>query len=54
MAGETCEVYKDKAGEWRWRVKAANGQIIASAHEGYKNRQDCVNNAHKNGWNMCK
>ena len=29
------EIYKDKAGEFRFRLKAANGQIIATG-EGYK------------------
>lgn len=31
--------------EWRWRIKADNGNIIASSSEGYKNKQDCVYNA---------
>lgn len=35
------QMFKDKAGEWRWRLKAANGKIIATPGEGYKNRQDC-------------
>ena len=34
------EVYKDKAGQWRWRLKAANGQIIATG-EGYKDKTGC-------------
>ena len=34
------EVYKDKAGEFRWRLKAANGQIIAIG-EGYKDKPSC-------------
>lgn len=29
------EVYKDLAGEWRWRVTAANGEIIAVSGEGF-------------------
>ena len=29
------EVFKDKAGEWRFRVKAKNGRVIAQS-EGYK------------------
>lgn len=28
-------VYQDDAGEWRWRLKARNGKIVASG-EGYK------------------
>ena len=31
--------------EWRWRIKADNGRIIASSSEGYKNKQDCIYNA---------
>lgn len=31
--------------EWRWRIKANNGKIIASASEGYNNKQDCIYNS---------
>lgn len=34
------EVYKDKAGEFRFRLKATNGQIIAVG-EGYKALASC-------------
>lgn len=34
--------YLDKGSEWRWRLKAANGQIIAVSGEGYKNKSDCL------------
>ena len=34
MAGK-FEIYKDKAGEFRFRLKASNGEIIAVG-EGYK------------------
>ena len=30
------EMYKDKADEFRWRLKGANQQIIADSGEGYK------------------
>lgn len=36
------EVYKDKAGEFRFRLKARNGQIIAVG-EGYKTKASCLN-----------
>lgn len=36
------EIYKDELGEWRWRLKAANHQIIAVSGEGYINRKDAV------------
>ena len=36
------EIYTDKAGEFRFRLKATNGQIIAVS-EGYKTMASCVN-----------
>ena len=36
------EVYTDKAGEFRFRLKATNGQIIAVS-EGYKAIASCLN-----------
>ncbi len=36
------EVYVDKAGEFRFRLKARNGEIIA-ASEGYKAKASCLN-----------
>ena len=36
------EVYQDKAGEFRFRLKATNGQIIAVG-EGYKAKASCFN-----------
>lgn len=31
----TFELFKDGAGEWRWRLRHANGNIIADSGEGY-------------------
>ncbi|MBQ9407102.1 MAG: YegP family protein [Desulfovibrio sp.] len=36
------EMYKDKAGEYRFRLKARNGEIIAVS-EGYKQKASCLN-----------
>lgn len=36
------EVYTDKAGEFRFRLKARNGEIIATS-EGYKAKAGCFN-----------
>ena len=36
------EMYEDKAGEFRFRLKATNGQIIAVS-EGYKAKASCEN-----------
>lgn len=36
------EMYEDKAGEYRFRLKASNGEIIAVS-EGYKAKASCEN-----------
>ena len=36
------EMYQDKAGEYRFRLKARNGEIIAVS-EGYKAAESCLN-----------
>ncbi len=36
------EIFVDKAGEFRFRLKARNGEIIA-ASEGYKAKASCLN-----------
>ena len=36
------EIYTDKAGEFRFRLKATNGQVIAVS-EGYKAIESCLN-----------
>ena len=36
------ELYQDKAGEFRFRLKATNGQIIATG-EGYTKKDSCLN-----------
>lgn len=41
MAGK-FEVYKDKAGEHRFRLKAGNGETILTS-EGYKDKSGCTN-----------
>lgn len=38
MAGKAeYEVFKDHAGEWRWRLKAANGEIVSTS-EAYRSK----------------
>jgi len=34
------EVYRDNAGQWRWRLIHRNGNILAAASEGYTRRRD--------------
>lgn len=32
--------YWDRRGEYRWRLKAANGKIVADSGEGYSSKQN--------------
>ena len=41
MAGK-FELYKSSSGEYRFRLKATNGQIIATG-EGYKTKANALN-----------
>ena len=41
MAGK-FEVYTDKSGKYRFRLKAGNGEIIASS-EAYESKAGCMN-----------
>lgn len=42
MTHPKFEMYKDKAGEFRFRLKARNGEIIGVS-EGYTTKANCVN-----------
>lgn len=35
------ELYRDASGEWRWRLRTTNGDVIADSAEGYSRRTDC-------------
>ena len=34
------QIFQDKSGEYRWRLKSPNGQIVATSGEGYKAKAD--------------
>jgi uncharacterized protein YegP (UPF0339 family) len=38
MSKATFELYEDKAGQWRWRLKHDNGNVIADGGEGYASK----------------
>ena len=42
MTAGKFEVFTDKAGEFRFRLKAPNGEIIAVG-EGYSSKASCLN-----------
>lgn len=35
------EIFRDKSGEFRWRIRHGNGNIIAVSGEGYKRLGPC-------------
>ena len=35
----TFELYEDSGGQYRWRLRHANGNIIADSGEGYASKQ---------------
>lgn len=37
------EIYRDDAGEYRWRLQADNHEIVAQSSEGYVRKRDCWN-----------
>ncbi len=37
------ELYKDRAGEFRWRLRHENGQLIADSGEGYTTKANAIN-----------
>ena len=39
-ANATFEVYADAGGEWRWRLRHQNGNILADSGEGYASRSN--------------
>lgn len=39
----TFELYKGSAGEFRWRLRHQNTNIIADSGEGYHNKADAIN-----------
>jgi uncharacterized protein YegP (UPF0339 family) len=38
----TYHYYKDSKGEWRSRLKAANGKILPDSGEGYTTERECL------------
>jgi uncharacterized protein len=35
------QIYKDRKGEYRWHLRARNGEIIADSNEGYSRKASC-------------
>lgn len=43
--GRTVHVYRDAAGQFRWRVRAGNGEVVAHG-EAYTRMYDAVSGAY--------
>jgi uncharacterized protein YegP (UPF0339 family) len=39
------QLYRNQAGQWRWRIVAWNGRIVADCGEGCRRRASVVNSA---------
>lgn len=46
-APTTVEVYRDKAGRWRWRAIAKNGKTISDSGEGYRTKWNAKRSARR-------
>ena len=38
MRRAKLEIYRDAKREWRWRLRASNGRIVADSGEGYRRK----------------
>ncbi|MFM2381557.1 MAG: hypothetical protein RLZZ76_324 [Candidatus Parcubacteria bacterium] len=43
MSTTSFEIYKDKAGHFRWKLIAKNGESVAEGGEGYAERRGVMN-----------
>jgi uncharacterized protein YegP (UPF0339 family) len=41
-AKATFEVYQDKSGGYRWRLRAQNTKVLATSSESYKEKRSCL------------
>ena len=41
LATPTFEIYMDKAGKYRYRLKAINGELICTSEDGYASKDSC-------------
>jgi uncharacterized protein YegP (UPF0339 family) len=47
MRTATLEIYRDARREWRWRLKASNGRILADSGEGYRRKSSAIHGARR-------
>ena len=42
MAARAFEIHEDKAGDWRWRLRATNGELVAMSEQGFSSKSGVV------------
>ena len=47
MRTAKIEVHRDGRREWRWRLRAPNGRILADSGEGYRRRRSVREAVHR-------
>ncbi len=40
------QIYRDKKGEYRWRLRAGNCRIVATSGEGYRRKRSLLKTLH--------
>ena len=45
MTTDRIEIYRDLAGEFRWRRRASNGQVVSGPGEGYTRKRNAIKSA---------
>ncbi len=45
MGKSRIEIYMDEGGEWRWRMRAGNGAIVATSGEGFVRKSYAIESA---------
>jgi len=44
------EIYKDSDGLYRWKRISSNGRIVAESNKGFPYKNNCEDNAKRNGY----
>jgi large subunit ribosomal protein L21 len=39
---QAFEIFEDKAGEWRWRLRATNGELVAHSEQGFSSKSGVI------------
>lgn len=44
---DTIVIYQDNQGDWRWKAKAGNNEVVADSGEGYQHLSHALDTAHR-------